>query len=61
MVRVMHPRLRKGAALGYQRNWAVLVSIGPMRAVAASARRGEGAGLATLLLERLPNFADLVL
>ena len=47
--------------LDYQRRWAGLVSVGLMRAVAASARRGEGADLATLLLEPLPNFADLVL
>ena len=59
--RVMHPRLRKGAALVYQRRWAGLISVGLMRAVAASARRGEGADLATLLLEPLPNFADLAL
>ena len=57
----MHPRLRKGAALAYQRRWAGLVSIGLMKAVAACARRGEGADLATKLLEPLPNFADLVL
>ena len=59
--RGVHPRLRKGAALTYQRRWAGLISIGLMRAVAASARRSEGADLATTLLEPLPSFADLVL
>ena len=59
--RGMHPRLRKGAALAYQRRWAGLISIGLMRAVAASARRGEGADLATVLLEPLPSFADIAL
>ena len=57
----MHPRLRKGAALAYQRRWAGLISIGLMKAVATSARRGEGADLATTLLEPLPCFADIAL
>ena len=59
--RGMHPRLRKGAALAYQRRWAGLISICLMRAVAASACRGEGADLATVLLEPLPSFADIAL
>ena len=59
--RAMHPRLRKGAALAYQRRWAGLISIGLMKAVATSARRGEGADLATTLLEPLPCFADIAL
>ena len=59
--RVVHPRLRKGAALAYQRRWAGLVSVALMRAVAAAALRSEGADLATTLLEPQPSFADLVL
>ena len=59
--RGMHPRLPKGSALAYQRRWAGLVSVGLMKAVAASALRGEGADLATTLLEPLPSFTDLSL
>ena len=58
--RVMHPRLRRGAALAYQRRWAGLISIGLMKAVAVAARRSHGADLATTLLEPQPSFADLV-
>ena len=45
--RGMHPRLRRGTALAYQRRWSGLVSVGLMKAVAAAALRGEGADLAT--------------
>ena len=58
--RGLHPRLRKGAALGYQQRWAGVVSIGVMKAVAAAAMRGDGADLATTLLEPEPPLADLL-
>ena len=57
--RGMHPRLRRGLALAYQRRWSGLVSVGLMKAVAAAALRGEGADLATTLLEPIPVIADL--
>ena len=57
--RGMHPRLRRGTALAYQRRWSGLVSVGLMKAVAAAALRGEGADLATTLLEPVPGIADL--
>ena len=58
--RGMHPRLRRGVALGYQQRWAGIVSVGLMKAVAAAAVRSEGCDLATSLLEPEPAVSDLM-
>ena len=57
----MHPRLRRGTALAYQQRWAGVISVGLMKAVAAAAVRGEGADLATCLLEPEPVVSDLLM
>ena len=56
----MHPLLRRGAALACQRRWSGLVSIGLMKGFAAGAMWGEGADLATTLLEPEPAMSDVL-
>ena len=58
--RGMHPRLRRGAALSYQRRWAGVISVGLMKAVAAAAMRYEGCDLATTALEPEPAVCDVL-
>ena len=58
--RGVHPRLRRGTALSYQKRWAGVISVGLMKAVAAGAMRAEGADLATMMLEPEPALADVL-
>ena len=59
--RCMHPRLRRGVALAFQTRWTGLIAVAVQKAVAQGRLRGEGADLATTLLEEAPPVADLPL
>ena len=56
-----HIRLRRGVALGYQHRWSGVIAVALQKAVAAGVLRGEGADLATTLLEPAPPVGDLCL
>ena len=58
--RGMHPRLRRGTALAYQRRWAGIISVALMRATFAAATRAEGSDIAVALLEPEPALADVL-
>ena len=55
----MHPRLRRGVALAFQTRWTGLIAVAVQKAVAKGRLPGEGANLATTLLEEAPPVADL--
>ena len=57
--RGLHPRVRRGAALGYQNRWWSLVSVALQKAVAAAVLRDHGEDLATTTLAPAPALADL--
>ena len=57
--RGLHPRVRRGAALGYQNRWWSLVSVALQKAVAAAVLRDHGEDLATTTLAPAPALAEL--
>ena len=57
--RGVHPRLRRGTALGYLTRWSSLISVTLQKAVVAAATRAEGGDLATTLLEPLATVSEL--
>ena len=59
--RGLHPRLRRGVALGFQARWTGIIAIAVQKAVAHARIRCTGADLATNLLEEAPFVADLAM
>ena len=57
--RGMHPRIRRGAALGFQTRWWSLLSVALQKAVANAVLRPEGADLPTTSLALVPPLGDL--
>ena len=57
--RGLHPRIRRGAALGFQHRWWGILSIALQRAVAEAVLRETGQDLCTTALEPAPPVADL--
>ena len=57
--RLLHPRVRRGAALGLQHRWWGILSTGLQRAVAQAILRDSGGDLSEGLLEPAPGIADL--
>ena len=57
--RGLHPRVRRGAALGYQNRWWSLLGVALQKAVAAAVLRDHGADLPTTALAPVPALADL--
>ena len=57
--RMMHPRVRRGTALGLQHRWWGILSIALQRAVARAILCDEGRDLADTLLEPCMGLADL--
>ena len=57
--RGLHPRVRRGAALGYQNRWWSILGVSLQKAVAAAVLRDHGADLPTTALAPIPPLADL--
>ena len=57
--RLLHPRVRRGTALGLQHRWWGILSISLHKAVARAILRNGGADLHDALLEPIPGLADL--
>ena len=57
--RGLHPRIRRGAALGFQHRWWGILSIALQRAVAEAVLRETGQDFCTTALEPAPPLADL--
>ena len=57
--RMLHPRVRRGTALGLQHRWWGILSASLQRAVARAIMRDTGADLHDALLEPIPGLADL--
>ena len=57
--RGLHPRIRRGAALGYQQRWWALLSVALQKAVAQAVLRSEGQDLTSAELAPVPPLADL--
>ena len=57
--RGLHPRVRRGAALGFQNRWWSLLGIALQKAVAAAVLRSAGEDLPTTSLAPIPPLADL--
>ena len=57
--RMLHPRIRRGAALGFQHRWSSILSVSLQRAVAHAIVEEVGADLQDTLLEPPPGYADL--
>jgi len=57
--RLLHPRVRRGTALGLQHRWWGILSISLQKAVARAILREHGADLHESLLEPVPGLADL--
>ena len=57
--RGLHPRIRRGAALGFQNRWWGILSIALQKSVAQAVRRDTGEDIATVGLEPCPRLADL--
>jgi len=57
--RLLHPRVRRGVALGLQHRWWGILSVSLQKAVARAIVRDEGADLYQALLEPTPGIADL--
>ena len=57
--RGLHPRIRRGAALGFQYRWWGILSIALQRSVAEAVLYETGQDLGTAALEPVPPLADL--
>ena len=57
--RMLHPRIRRGTALGLQHRWWGILSISLQKAVARAMLEDEGGDLYEALLEPIPGYADL--
>ena len=57
--RGLHPRIRRGAALGFQHRWWGILSIALQRAVAEAVLRETGQDLCTVAIEQPPPLAEL--
>ena len=57
--RGLHPRIRRGAALGFQYRWRGILSIALQRSVAEAVLYETGQDLGTAALEPVPPLADL--
>ena len=57
--RMLHPRVRRGTALGLQHRWWGILSVSLQRAVARAIMRDSGGDLHDCLLEPVPGLADL--
>ena len=57
--RLLHPRVRRGTAIGLQHRWWGILSISLQKAVARAIIREHGADLHEALLEPVPGIADL--
>ena len=57
--RLLHPRVRRGTALGLQHRWWGILSISLQKAVAHAIMRDEGEDLYDALLEPIPGTAEL--
>ena len=57
--RMLHPRIRRGTALGLQHRWWGILSISLQKAVAHAMLEDEGGDLYETLLEPIPGYADL--
>ena len=59
--RQLHPRVRRGTALGLQHRWWGILSVTQQTAVARCILRTSGGDLHDALLEPVPGIADLPL
>ena len=59
--RGMHPRIRRGAALGLQHRWWGILADALQRAVANVVLNPESADLSRMQLEPMPSLADLLI
>ena len=57
--RLLHPRVRRGTALGLQHRWWGILSISLQKCVARAMLEDGGADLHDALLEPIPGLADL--
>lgn len=57
--RMLHPRVRRGTALGLQHRWWGVLSVGLQKAVAKAIIRDAGGDIADTLLEPVPAIGDL--
>ena len=57
--RGLHPRVKQGASLCYQRRWWSVLSVSLQKAVAAAVLRNVGEDLASVELAIAPPLADL--
>ena len=57
--RMLHPRIRRGAALAMQHRWWGILSISLQKAVSKAIVEQDGADLHDALLEPTPGHADL--
>ena len=56
--RGLHPRVRRGAALGFQNRWWSVLGVALQKAVAAAVLRDHGEDLPTACLAPFPALAD---
>ena len=57
--RGLHPRIRRGAALGYQNRWWSILGVALQKSVAAAVLRDSGQDLPTTALAPASTLADL--
>ena len=57
--RMLHPRVRRGTALGLQHRWWGILSVSLQKAAARAITRDSGQDLHESLLEPVPGIADL--
>ncbi len=57
--RGLHPRVRRGAALGFQSRWWSILGVALQKGVASAVLRDSGEDLPTTALEPAPALGDL--